>query len=152
MTQHIALKLDGEAFFLRQWLKAAARSFAYGIMCGQFSPAACHDRIETLAAGMASRAGFQRPVGEIIDPADMILEEIHAIESRIDRLTATIRAEIRPMIESYAGLNLIRARAHDCNGLAGFLLREDDVTEIVKTAISEAITPPRRDWRRRRYG
>ena len=144
--------MDGESFFLRRWLQPAATWTAGGIMAGHFSPAACRSRIDALADEMVKRAGFQRPAAEILDSTDMIGEEIQTIEARIDRLGDAIRAEIRPMIQARAPRNLILARAHDLNGQAGFLIRESDVTDIVRETIRVAITPPRPEWRARRHG
>ena len=149
---HAPLGMDGESFFLRRWLQPAASWTAGGIMAGHFSPAACRSRIDALADEMVKRAGFQRPAAEILDSTDMIGEEIQTIEARIDRLSDAIREEIRPMIQARAPRNFILAAAHDCNGWAGFLIRESDVNDIVRDAIRVAISPPRPEWKARQHG
>jgi hypothetical protein len=138
-----SIGMDGERFYLRRWLEPHANWFAHGIASGQFHSEICQNRLGTLAETLAQHAGFQRPAHDIVDPRDLIREKADDLDRRIDQVVDAIRAEVRPMISARRPLNFILAAAHDVNARADFLIRETDVTNIVREAVRDAIHPPR---------
>lgn len=144
--------MDGESFFLRQWLKPYAEWIARGLMAGQFNPRICRARLVEIAEAMATRAKFPKPASAYLDADSIILEEIDRLQAKLDRLCADIQAEIRPMIHARAPRNWILAAAHDANGRAGFLIDEQCIEPIVAEVVREIVEPPSLDWRYRRAG
>ena len=146
------LALNGEGFFLRQWLKPYANRIARGLMAGEFNPRICRTKLTEISNTLATRAKFPQPADAYVDLDSIISEEIDRLQAQIDHLCNAIKAEVRPMIRARTPRNWILASAHDVNGRAGFLIDERCIEPIVAEVVREIIEPPSIDWRHRRAG
>ena len=133
--RHPPLNLNGEGYFLSEWLRPRAAWLAQGIIAGEFDPHRCRLRLAEEAELLARRAGFEKRASAYIVTNEILDRAIWDLEEEAERVLKDIEQQVARMVRIRVPRNEVLAAAHDINGRAGFLIPEPVVTaHSVRTA------------------
>jgi len=106
--------------------------------------------VETLQQERAGQLQGRHAADEVSYKRWVLRQEVERQSFDRTRTIVAIERQIKPMIAARRPHNSVLAEAHGVNGADGFPLDEDEVTNVVRTAIFWALPPA--PWGRRHAG